>query len=191
MTDILLIEEQTLQINDGSTFVMLFPPPNITGNLHIGHALTIAIQDSIARFHSQSRHKYNKVLWIPGSDHAGIATQSVIERKLLRNGSQVSKEERFQVINDWKQEKQRTIRNQMLRMKPLLDWEKQYFTLDDNLSISVNTAFIQLYNRGLIKRSHRMCNWSTVLKSTISKIEVDTIHLEKISMARNSISDIS
>jgi valyl-tRNA synthetase len=180
MTDLCEVEEEFLQKNDdNSTFVMLFPPPNITGNLHIGHALTIAIQDSIARFHSQSRHKYKKILWIPGSDHAGIATQSVIERKFLRDNPHLSKDERFQLINDWKLEKQKTIKKQMLRMKPLMNWDKQYFTLDEDLSLTVKTAFVKLYDRGLIKRSYRMCNWSTVLKSTISKIEVDTIHLER------------
>lgn len=155
-------------------FVIVIPPPNVTGTLHIGHALTSAIQDCLVRW---NRMRGMKTLWVPGSDHAGIATQVVVEKKIQREQNKTRHDlGRDAFINEvwkWKNEKGDFIYDQLRRLGCSVDWDRTVFTLDPKMSRAVNEAFIRLYERGYIKRSKRLVNWSCKLKSAISDIEVD------------------
>ncbi|QQP35390.1 Uncharacterized protein FKW44_023597, partial [Caligus rogercresseyi] len=147
----------------------LLPPPNVTGNLHLGHALTVTIQDALARWH---RMKGHPVSWIPGSDHAGIATQVVVEKHLLATQGKL-----IQEIQSWKTEKGGTILGQLRSLGASLDWSKEYFTLDKQRSAAVAEAFFRLHDKGLIYRGNFLVNLSCSLSSTISDIEVDWMDL--------------
>ncbi|KAG4302389.1 hypothetical protein PCK1_001371 [Pneumocystis canis] len=154
--------------------ISILPPPNITGTLHLGHALTISIQDALIRW---ERMRGKSVMWIPGMDHAGIATQSVVERFLLKTQNLKRKEmTRNEFLNEiwkWKDLHADYIYHQIVSMGASLDWSKQFFTLDMSLSKVVTDCFIQLYNEGLIYRDKKMVNWSCLLETAISDIEVD------------------
>ncbi|CAL1538697.1 unnamed protein product [Lymnaea stagnalis] len=160
-------------------FTMLLPPPNITGALHLGHALTGAIQDAIVRWH---RMKGHRTLWLPGTDHAGIATHAVVERKLMKEQGKtrhdLGREAFVQEIWKWKKEHGNTITKQMKLLGLSLDWSREYFTLDEKLSEAVTTAFCELFEKGLIYRDNRMINWSCALQSSLSDIEVDNLSVE-------------
>ncbi|CAA6663652.1 unnamed protein product [Spirodela intermedia] len=149
-------------------------PPNVTGALHIGHALTAALQDAMIRYYRMSG--YN-ALWVPGMDHAGIATQVVVEKKLMRERSltrhDVGREQFVAEVWKWKEQYGGTILNQERRLGASLDWSRECFTMDENRSKAVTEAFVRLYREGLIYRDHRLVNWDCTLRTAISDIEVD------------------
>ncbi|XP_064637775.1 valine--tRNA ligase-like [Lineus longissimus] len=155
-------------------FVMCLPPPNVTGSLHLGHAITNSIQDAIIRWR---RMRGDVTLWNPGCDHAGIATQVVVEKKLWKEQQRtrydVGRERFVDEIWKWKNEKGDQIYEQMRQMGSSLDWTRARFTMDPKLSRAVTEAFVHLHDEGLIYRGNRLVNWSCQLKSVISDIEVD------------------
>jgi valyl-tRNA synthetase len=161
-------------------FVMVIPPPNVTGSLHLGHALTNSIQDALTRWH---RMQGRTALWVPGTDHAGIATQVVVEKKIAREENitrhQLGREEFVRRVWQWKEQYGGRIVNQLKRLGSSLDWEHEVFTMDERLSRAVCEAFVQYHERDLIYRSHRLINWCVKLQTAISDIEVDYIELEK------------
>ncbi|XP_021909857.1 valine--tRNA ligase, mitochondrial 1 isoform X2 [Carica papaya] len=155
-------------------FVIVLPPPNVTGALHIGHALTTAIEDTIIRWRRMSG--YN-TLWVPGVDHAGIATQVVVEKKLMRERNltrhDVGRELFVDEVWKWKHEYGGTILKQLRCLGASLDWSRECFTMDEKRSKAVSEAFVRLYKEGLIYRDIRLVNWDCVLRTAISDIEVD------------------
>ncbi|XP_063135160.1 valine--tRNA ligase, mitochondrial isoform X2 [Rattus norvegicus] len=154
---------------------MCIPPPNVTGSLHIGHALTVAIQDAFVRWH---RMRGDRVLWIPGSDHAGIATQAVVEKQLWRERRvrrhELSREDFLRAVWQWKQEKGGEIYEQLCALGASLDWDRECFTMDAGSSAAVTEAFVRLYDLGLLYRNRQLVNWSCTLRSAISDIEVES-----------------
>ncbi|XP_043939220.1 valine--tRNA ligase [Protopterus annectens] len=160
--------------NPGEIFMICIPPPNVTGSLHLGHALTNSIQDSLTRWH---RMKGEMTLWNPGCDHAGIATQVVVEKKLWREQKKtrhdLGREKFIEEIWKWKHEKGDRIYHQLRKLGSSLDWDRACFTMDSKLSYAVEEAFIRLHEEGVIYRSKRLVNWSCTLNSAISDIEVD------------------
>ncbi len=155
-------------------FVISIPPPNVTGELHLGHAMFVSVEDLMIRYH---RMKGIPTLWVPGSDHAGIATQLMVERDLLKT-EEVTREElgREKFIErtwDWKKKYGSIITNQIRRLGASCDWERERFTLDDGLSRTVREAFVRLYEKGLIYRGPRLINWSPGLKTAVSDLEVE------------------
>ncbi|XP_067467813.1 valine--tRNA ligase, mitochondrial [Thunnus thynnus] len=160
------------------TFSLCIPPPNVTGTLHLGHALTVAVEDALVRWRRMQGHR---VLWVPGCDHAGIATQTVVERMLLRDEGKrrqdFSREEFLQEVWKWKKEKGEGIYHQLRRLGASLDWSRACFTMDPGFSRAVTEAFVRLCDSGLIYRSEGLVNWSCALESAISDIEVDSKEL--------------
>ncbi|XP_064801935.1 valine--tRNA ligase-like isoform X5 [Oncorhynchus masou masou] len=154
--------------------MMCIPPPNVTGSLHLGHALTNAIQDCLTRWH---RMRGETTLWNPGCDHAGIATQVVVEKKLMRERGlsrhDLGRDQFIQEVWKWKNEKGDRIYHQLKKLGSSLDWDRACFTMDPKLSNAVQEAFIRLHEDGVIYRSKRLVNWSCTLNSAISDIEVD------------------
>lgn len=159
----------------GETFSMCIPPPNVTGSLHIGHALTVAIQDALVRWH---RMRGDRVLWVPGSDHAGIATQAVVEKQLWKEKGvrrhELSREDFLTAVWQWKHEKGGEIYEQLCALGASLDWDRECFTMDAGSSAAVTEAFVRLYNSGLLYRNRQLVNWSCTLRSAISDIEVES-----------------
>ena len=158
---------------DADAFVIAMPPPNVTGALHIGHAITSSIEDMLIRY---NRMLGRPTLWIPGSDHAGIATQNVVERKLDEQDisrHDLGREKFVQEVWDWKDEYHGRITAQQRRMGISTDWTRERFTLDEGLSEAVLEAFIQLYNEGLIYKGLRLVNWCPRCASAISDLEVE------------------
>uniref|UniRef100_A0A452SNZ1 Valine--tRNA ligase, mitochondrial n=1 Tax=Ursus americanus TaxID=9643 RepID=A0A452SNZ1_URSAM len=157
------------------TFSMCIPPPNVTGSLHIGHALTVAIQDALVRWH---RMCGDQVLWVPGSDHAGIATQAVVEKQLWKERGvrrhELNREEFLREVWKWKEEKGGEISEQLQALGASLDWDRECFTMDAGSSVAVTEAFVRLYEAGLLYRSQQLVNWSCALRSAISDIEVES-----------------
>uniref|UniRef100_F6UIU8 valine--tRNA ligase n=1 Tax=Ornithorhynchus anatinus TaxID=9258 RepID=F6UIU8_ORNAN len=160
--------------NPRGVFMMCIPPPNVTGSLHLGHALTNAIQDALTRWH---RMRGETTLWNPGCDHAGIATQVVVEKKLWRERGlsrhQVGREAFLREVWKWKDEKGDRIYHQLKKLGSSLDWDRACFTMDPKLSRAVTEAFVRLHDTGVIYRSTRLVNWSCSLNSAISDIEVE------------------
>lgn len=160
--------------NPHGVFMMCIPPPNVTGSLHLGHALTNAIQDCLTRWH---RMRGETTLWNPGCDHAGIATQVVVEKKLMRERGMsrhdLGRETFIQEVWKWKNEKGDRIYHQLKKLGSSLDWDRACFTMDSKLSYAVQEAFIRMHEDGVIYRSKRLVNWSCTLNSAISDIEVD------------------
>ncbi|XP_066538850.1 valine--tRNA ligase [Hoplias malabaricus] len=160
--------------NPRGIFMMCIPPPNVTGSLHLGHALTNAIQDCLTRWH---RMRGETTLWNPGCDHAGIATQVVVEKKLMRERGMsrhdLGRENFIQEVWKWKNEKGDRIYHQLKKLGSSLDWDRACFTMDPKLSYAVQEAFIRMHEEGVIYRSKRLVNWSCTLNSAISDIEVD------------------
>jgi len=158
---------------------MAMPPPNVTGSLHLGHALMCAIEDTLTRWHRMLGHE---TLWCPGFDHAGIATQVVVEKKIKREQNKtrhdLGREAFVQEIWKWKNEKGDTIANQLKRIGSSCDWDRQRFTMDDVSVKAVLEAFIRMHEKGLIYRNKRLVNWSCALNSAISDIEVDKVALK-------------
>lgn len=165
--------------NPKGQFMMVIPPPNVTGSLHIGHALTNAVEDAFTRWH---RMKGKTVLWNPGCDHAGIATQVVVEKLLWREKQltrhDLGREAFVAEAWKWKNEKGDRINHQLRKLGGSYDWDRACFTMDPKLCIAVTEAFCRMHEDGTIYRSTRLVNWSCTLRSAISEIEVDKKDLE-------------
>ena len=162
-----------------STFAMVIPPPNVTGSLHIGHALNNTLQDVLARF---ARMRGEATLWLPGTDHAGIATQMVVERQLAAEGNigrrEMGREAFVERIWQWKAKSGGTITNQLRRLGASCDWGRERFTLDEGLSAAVRKVFVQLYKQKLIYRDKRLVNWDPQFQTAISDLEVEQREIE-------------
>lgn len=162
------------------TFTIVIPPPNVTGSLHMGHALNNTLQDIMVRF---ERMRGKDVLWQPGMDHAGIATQMVVERKLAENGSNVTRrdlgrEAFIDKVWEWKEESGGLIFNQLKRLGASCDWSRERFTMDEGLSAAVLEVFVTLYKEGLIYRGKRLVNWDPKFETAISDLEVENKEVE-------------
>ena len=157
---------------DGEPYCIVIPPPNVTGTLHMGHAFQDTIMDALIRF---NRMKGKNTLWQPGMDHAGIATQMVVERQLDGEGTsrkELGREKFVERVWQWKQESGGQICNQLRRMGSSLDWSRDRFTMDEGLSAAVMEVFVSLYDEGLIYRGKRLVNWDPVLHTALSDLEV-------------------
>ena len=159
---------------DGVPFTIVIPPPNVTGSLHTGHALNNTLQDVLCRFH---RMRGRRVLWQPGMDHAGIATQMVVERQLAESGNQdrrsMGRDAFVDQVWAWKAESGGAILNQLRRLGASCDWSRERFTMDEGLSSAVLKVFVQLYREGLIYRDKRLVNWDPKFETAISDLEVE------------------
>ncbi|WP_049763773.1 valine--tRNA ligase [Polaromonas naphthalenivorans] len=163
------------------SFAIQLPPPNVTGTLHMGHAFNQTIMDSLTRYH---RMKGDNTLWVPGTDHAGIATQIVVERKLQGEEGKTrhdmgatpaeARKNFVAKVWEWKEESGSTITRQMRRMGDSVSWKHEYFTMDPKMSKVVTSTFVQLYEQGLIYRGKRLVNWDPILKSAVSDLEVES-----------------
>ncbi len=154
-------------------FVIAIPPPNVTGELHTGHAMFVSIEDLMIRYH---RMKGYSALWVPGTDHAGIATQLMVERQLLKEGTsreEVGREEFLRRTWEWKHKYGGMITSQIRRLGASCDWTRERFTMDEGLSVAVREAFVRLYEAGKIYRGPRLINWSPGLKTAVSDLEVE------------------
>ena len=154
---------------------LMMPPPNVTGSLHMGHGLTFTLQDVLVRF---QRMRGRDALWQPGTDHAGIATQMVVERELAKSGSNMSRREMgreafLKKVWAWKEESGGTITRQLRRLGASPDWKRERFTMDADLNRAVNKVFVQLYNEGLIYKDTRLVNWDPKLLTAVSDLEVE------------------
>ena len=155
-----------------NAFSIVLPPPNVTGSLHMGHAFQHTIMDVLTRYH---RGKGEQTLWQPGTDHAGIATQMVVERQLAAKDisrHDLGRDKFTEKVWDWKSQSGGTITSQMRRLGASVDWERERFTMDESLSKAVKKVFIDLYNEGLIYRGKRLVNWDPVLLTAVSDLEV-------------------
>jgi valyl-tRNA synthetase len=156
------------------SFSIQLPPPNVTGTLHMGHAFNQTIMDALTRYHRMLGHN---TLWLPGTDHAGIATQIVVERQLQDAGlsrHDLGRKNFVAQVWDWKHTSGATITNQMRRMGDSVDWSREYFTMDDKLSRIVTETFVRLFDEGLIYRGKRLVSWDPTLKSAVSDLEVES-----------------
>ncbi|TSE36595.1 Valine--tRNA ligase [Tepidimonas fonticaldi] len=165
---------------DAPSFAIQLPPPNVTGTLHMGHAFNQTIMDSLTRYHRMRGHN---AVWIPGTDHAGIATQIVVERQLQAQGisrhdmgptPEEARKNFIAKVWEWKEKSGNTITQQMRRMGDSVDWSREYFTMDERLSKVVTETFVRLYEQGLIYRGKRLVNWDPVLMSAVSDLEVES-----------------
>jgi valyl-tRNA synthetase len=160
---------------EGAPFCIVIPPPNVTGSLHIGHALNNTLQDILARF---ERMRGRRVLWQPGTDHAGIATQMVVERKLAEEGNkgrrELGREKFLERVWTWKEESGGIILNQLRRLGASCDWSRERFTMDEGLSAAVRKVFVDLHAQGLIYRDKRLVNWDPHFQTAISDLEVES-----------------
>jgi len=159
-------------------YTIMMPPPNVTGSLHIGHALTFTIQDILIRY---ARKRGRDALWQPGMDHAGIATQMVVERQLGEKGvdrRDLGREKFVETVWDWKAESGGMIMNQLRSLGATADWERERFTMDEGLSAAVIKVFVDLYRQGLIYRDKRLVNWDPKLLTAISDLEVQQVEVK-------------
>ncbi len=177
-------------------FVISIPPPNVTGELHLGHAMFVSMEDLMIRYH---RMKGYSTLWVPGTDHAGIATQLMVERQLIKEGTSretVGREEFLRRTWAWKEEKGGMITKQIRRLGASCDWTRERFTMDAGLSKAVREAFVRLYEKGMIYRGPRLINWSPGLKTAVSDLEVEyseepgTLYYFKYMLASSSPSPL-
>ncbi len=160
----------------GKPYAIMMPPPNVTGSLHMGHALNMSLQDILARYH---RMRGKNVLWLPGTDHASIATQMVVERQLAEQGikrQDLGREKFLEKVWVWKEISGNTITSQLRRLGALPDWSRERFTMDDGLNKAVIRAFVQMHQDGLIYRAKRLVNWDPKMQTSVSDLEV--IHRE-------------
>jgi valyl-tRNA synthetase len=158
---------------DKKPFVVIMPPPNVTGELHLGHALTATLEDIMVRWH---RMKGEPALWLPGTDHAGIATQVVVEQQLAKRGQtkdEIGREKFTKLTWEWDTKSRGDIRRQHQLLGVSCDWTREKFTLDEGPSKSVRTAFVRLYDKGLIYRGERMINWCPRCQTALSDLEVE------------------
>lgn len=165
---------------EGKNFSIQLPPPNVTGTLHMGHAFNQTVMDALTRYHRMSG--YNTA-WIPGTDHAGIATQIVVERQLQAQGGsrhdmgetpELARKNFVAKVWEWKKQSGNTITNQMRRIGATVDWSREYFTMDEARSKAVVEVFVDLYKQGLIYRGKRLVNWDPILQSAVSDLEVES-----------------
>ena len=157
---------------EADPYCIVIPPPNVTGSLHMGHALNNTLQDILCRF---ERMRGKDVLWQPGTDHAGIATQAVVERQLMerqQNSRDMGREAFIKRVWEWKAESGGTIISQLKRLGASCDWSRERFTMDEGLSRAVLKVFVALYREGLIYKDKRLVNWDPKLKTAISDLEV-------------------
>jgi valyl-tRNA synthetase len=160
--------------SNAAPFTIMIPPPNVTGSLHVGHALTNVLQDILVRYR---RMQGRDVLWQPGTDHAGIATQMVVERLLAaeQTGRKALGRDKFvERVWQWKAESGGNISRQLRRLGASPDWGRERFTMDEGLSVAVREVFVRLYEDGLIYRDNRLVNWDPVLQTAVSDLEVET-----------------
>ncbi|KAG8344089.1 valyl-tRNA synthetase [Trypanosoma vivax] len=159
--------------HNGRRFVIVSPPPNVTGHLHLGHSLTGSVQDALIRFH---RMKGDNTLYVPGTDHAGIATQVVVEKRLMKEKGlsrhDIGREQFLKHVWDFKENHSGAITRQLRRIGLSLDWTREHFTMDEHCANAVVEAFVKLHEDGLIHRSIRLVNWCCALQSAISDLEV-------------------
>ncbi|HEY8352870.1 MAG TPA: class I tRNA ligase family protein, partial [Sphingomonadales bacterium] len=163
---------------DAEPFSIVLPPPNVTGSLHIGHALDHTLQDILIRY---ARLQGKDALWQPGTDHAGIATQMVVERQLDAEGvsrRDLGREKFVERVWKWKEESGGTITRQMRRLGASCDWSRERFTMDEGLSKAVIKVFVELYRKNLIYRDKRLVNWDPKLKTAISDLEVENREID-------------
>ena len=177
--------------SDKPAYSIVLPPPNVTGSLHMGHALDHTLMDALTR---RRRMQGYEVLWLPGMDHAGIATQSVVEKQLAADGKtkeDFGREAFVEKVWDWKRESGGTIGGQMRRLGDGVDWSRDRFTMDEGLSRAVRTIFKRLYDAGLIYQAERLVNWSPVLQTAISDLEVkyEDVEGELVSFRYGSMND--
>ena len=175
---------------DAETFSIVIPPPNVTGRLHIGHALNNTLQDALARF---ERMRGKDVLWQPGTDHAGISTQLVVERDLaLRQQSRIAmgREKFLEAVWKWKDEYGGAIVQQLRRLGASCDWSRERFTLDEGLSRAVIKVFVELYREGLIYKDKRLVNWDPRMQTAVSDLEVESIEVKGTSGISNTLSTV-
>ncbi len=154
-------------------YAIVIPPPNVTGVLHMGHALNITLQDILCRYR---RLMGDNVLWMPGTDHAGIATQNVVERKLAEEGQtrdEIGREKFIERVWQWREESGSAIINQLKRLGASCDWQRERFTMDEGLSIAVRKVFVQLYNENLIYQGNYIINWCPRCNTALSDLEVE------------------
>jgi len=160
-------------------YAIVIPPPNVTGSLHMGHALNNTLQDVLCRF---ERMRGKDVLWQPGTDHAGIATQLVVERQMMERQEpgrhQIGRDKFIEKVWKWKAESGGTIVNQLQRLGASCDWSRERFTMDEGLSRAVLKVFVDLYNAGLIYKDKRLVNWDPEFQSAISDLEVDMVEVK-------------
>ena len=155
-------------------FVIFMPPPNVTGSLHMGHALDNSLQDALIRY---KRMRGFEAVWLPGTDHAGIATQVVVERLLLKEGKtrhDLGREKFLERVWQWKEESGGTILKQLKRLGASADWSREAFTMDEKRSRAVRYAFSRYYHEGLAYRAPRLVNWCPRCETTLSDLEVET-----------------
>ena len=160
------------------SFCIVIPPPNVTGSLHMGHALNNTLQDILVRYH---RMLGENVLWQPGMDHAGIATQMVVERQLAErqiHRREIGREAFVDKIWEWKDQSGGMIFNQLKRLGASCDWSRERFTMDEGLSQAVLEVFVSLYKEGLIYKDKRLVNWDPKLLTAISDLEVEQIEVQ-------------
>ena len=160
-------------IKNSETYCIMMPPPNVTGSLHMGHALNFTIQDILIRYH---RMRGKEVLWQAGTDHAGIATQMVVERQLQANNvnrNDLGREKFVEKIWNWKKESGGKISNQLRRLGSSADWSRERFTMDEGLSKAVKKVFVELYKDKIIYKDKRLVNWDPKLLTAISDLEVE------------------
>ncbi|MGY9106895.1 MAG: class I tRNA ligase family protein, partial [Alphaproteobacteria bacterium] len=158
--------------NEGNPYCIVIPPPNVTGSLHMGHALNNTLQDILIRY---ARMTGRDALWQPGMDHAGIATQMVVERQLAEKGEarrDMGREKFLERVWEWKEESGGTITSQLRRLGASCDWSRERFTMDEGLSRAVLKVFVDLYKKDLIYRDKRLVNWDPKLETAISDLEV-------------------
>src|SRR5215469_5143010 len=164
---------------DAKPFTIVIPPPNVTGSLHMGHALNNTLQDILCRL---ERMRGRDVLWQPGTDHAGIATQMVVERQLMERQQpgrrDMGREKFLERVWEWKEESGGTIVNQLKRLGASCDWSRERFTMDEGLSRAVVKVFVELYRDGLIYKDKRLVNWDPKLITAISDLEVQQIEVK-------------
>ena len=177
--------------SDKPAFSIVLPPPNVTGNLHMGHAMEHAVMDALTR---RKRMQGYEVLWLPGMDHAGIATQTVVEKQLAADGTsrkELGREQFVAKVWEWKHTSGGSIGAQMRRLGDGVDWSRERFTMDEGLSRAVQTIFKRLFDAGLIYRAERLVNWSPELQSAISDIEVNYADVdgELVSLRYGSLRD--
>ncbi|KAJ5677509.1 Valine--tRNA ligase [Penicillium maclennaniae] len=161
------------------SFVIPIPPPNVTGSLHMGHALTNALQDTMIRW---QRMKGKTTLWLPGMDHAGISTQSVVEKQLWKKEKKtrhdIGRPAMIKMIWDWKDVYHANIKNALRRVGGSFDWSREAFTMDPNLSAAVTETFVRLHEEGTIYRANRLVNWCVALNTSLSNLEVENKEIE-------------
>lgn len=161
--------------SDAKGYCIMMPPPNVTGTLHMGHAFTMTLQDVLIRYH---RMRQQDALWMPGTDHAGIATQMVVERQLAADGNNMSRRDMgreafLEKVWQWKEYSGGTITSQLRRLGTTPDWERERFTMDEGLSAAVRKVFVDLFKEGLIYKDKRLVNWDPKLQTAVSDLEVE------------------